>query len=251
MRDKLLTDLYMRAGKHAGYQVIPDVLAGYIDTDEISVHSRYEKERWAYITRKIGIEGKRCLDIGGNTGYFSVECLEAGAESVVYYEGNKNHAAFVERAAELLGYGDRLHIHSSYYAFGEDTGEKYDLAFLMNVLHHVGSDYDECKGTEEAKEKIVLQLRCMQGRADLIVFQMGFNLWGDRNRCLFEHGTKREMTDFVSEACEGVFDIIDIGIAERSGDTVGYSEPDKDNIERDDSLGEFLNRPIFILKSMD
>ncbi len=251
VRDKLLTDLYMRAGKHAGYQTIPEELAAFMDMDGLDIHSRYERERWDYITKKIGIEEKKCLDIGGNTGFFSLKCLGAGAVSVDYYEGNENHAAFVKRAGTLLGYEDRLHIHPSYYDFERDNGKKYDLALLMNVLHHVGSDYGDCKGTDEAREIIALQLRAMQGRAEYIVFQMGYNLWGDRNRCLFEYGTKREMIDFVTGVCDGVYDVVAVGIAERFGDGIEYNEPDDDNIERDDSMGEFLNRPIFILKGID
>lgn len=41
-----------------------------------------------------------------------------------------------------------------------------------------------------------------------------------------------------------------VGIAQRSeGGLIEYIELNDENIKRDDSLGEFLNRPIFVLKS--
>ena len=40
-----------------------------------------------------------------------------------------------------------------------------------------------------------------------------------------------------------------IGIAERHDGRVVYRDLDARNIDRDDSLGEFLNRPLFILRS--
>ena len=43
--------------------------------------------------------------------------------------------------------------------------------------------------------------------------------------------------------------IRNIGIAESAGDKIIYNELDSKNIERQDSLGEFLNRPIFIMES--
>ena len=57
------------------------------------------------------------------------------------------------------------------------------------------------------------------------------------------------MIDFVKEGIKNLWDIIDIGIAEKNNNSIEYHKLNKNNIERDDSLGEFLNRPIFIFKS--
>jgi hypothetical protein len=57
------------------------------------------------------------------------------------------------------------------------------------------------------------------------------------------------MIQFVRAACEGSWDVSKIGVAQREGQAISYHDLDSKNIERDDSLGEFLNRPIFILSS--
>jgi hypothetical protein len=58
------------------------------------------------------------------------------------------------------------------------------------------------------------------------------------------------MIDFVTGRARRADWTIDaIGIAQRSDGVVQYRPLDGRNIERDDALGEFLNRPLFILRS--
>lgn len=82
-----------------------------------------------------------------------------------------------------------------------------------------------------------------------LAFQLGFNWKGDKKFPLFEKGTKSELIDFIEHGVPDCWSIQKIGIAERTIDTVAYKELNKDNIQRDDALGEFLNRPLFIMKS--
>ena len=63
------------------------------------------------------------------------------------------------------------------------------------------------------------------------------------------NGTKREIIEFVEEGTKDSWVIRNIGIAESAGDNIIYNELNSKNIERQDSLGEFRNRPIFILES--
>lgn len=78
---------------------------------------------------------------------------------------------------------------------------------------------------------------------------MGFNWKGDSKECLFENGTKAEMEQFLKEGTKDYWNILFIGIAEKQNNDIIYQEMNKDNNKRQDDLGEFLNRPIFILKS--
>ena len=103
---------------------------------------------------------------------------------------------------------------------------------------------------ENAKQHIIIQLLSLKEKAEYIVFQLGFNWKGNRNLCLFENGTKQELIDFIKEEIKGVFEILHIGIAEKEDEQIVYKELNNNNINRDDSLGEFLNRPLFILKSI-
>ena len=83
-----------------------------------------------------------------------------------------------------------------------------------------------------------------------MVLQLGFNWKGKRDFGLFEKGTKREIINFVKKETSKNWNIIDIGIAEKKDNRIKYYDLNDINIERNDSIGEFLNRPIFILKSL-
>ena len=66
---------------------------------------------------------------------------------------------------------------------------------------------------------------------------------------LFAGGEKREMIEFITAGTADLWELQDIGIAVSSDQGIVYEDLDSENIQRMDELGEFLNRPIFILRS--
>lgn len=245
-----LIKLYSNKSKHSNYQVLATALKNIVSPDEIQTTTRYEKERLEYLDKNLDFDGKTVLDIGANTGFFSFELLNKGASKVYYVEGNKEHAEFVDIAVQALGAEGRLSVENKYYDFNAYGDDHYDIALLFNVLHHTGDDYGDADvSVEEAKRHIIQQLNNMAGIVDKLVFQLGFNWKGDVSQPLFEHGTKEEQISFVREAVDGVWTIKKIGIAEGSPGHIEYCDLNGENIKRDESLGEFLNRPIFILES--
>ncbi len=244
-----LRELYNRDSKHSNYQLIHSSIAKHISSDAIKVNSRYEQERLAYINDNVALPGKRVLDIGGNTGFFTFSALEEGALSVDYFEGNENHAEFVYLSARFLGLEDRISINPCYYDFSSREST-YDVAFLLNVIHHYGDDYGDGHVTmDQAKRRMLEQVSKLAEVVNTLVFQMGFCWQGDVERPLFSLGTKREMIDFIQQGVGHTWDIVKIGVAERASDGIAYADLSEENIGRDDSLGEFLNRPVFIMKS--
>lgn len=243
-----LKKLYANRSKHSNYQILPSQLSPLLTQETMEVQSRLERERLDFILKNISIANKSVLDVGGNTGYFSFELLSAGAKSVHYYEGNREHAHFVKIASEVLDLSSKLKINNSYLSFEKKMEAQYDLVLLLNVLHHTGDDYGDAYSIEKARQQIANQLLSFKDNAREIVFQLGFNWKGDRNQCLFANGTKKEMIDFISMLVKDNFTIDKIGIAERKGKQIVYKDLNSTNIERDDSLGEFLNRPLFVLK---
>jgi SAM-dependent methyltransferase len=250
--DKLkLKELYSRRSKHSNYQTLPKRLAEIIG-DDIEIKTRYETERLAYILENIDVKNKSMLDIGGNTGYFTFEMLERGARSVHYYEGDKTHAEFVKIASKHLDMKDKLKITDEYFSFiNTDYKDKYDIILLLNVLHHIGDDYgDKTTSIEKAKKTIIEQLNSLAELGETIVFQLGFNWKGNREICLFEGGTKTELIDFIKDGTERHWEICKIGIAESQEGGIKYCDANLENMRRLDSLGEFLNRPIIIMRSL-
>lgn len=245
-----LLELYRMSSKHSQYQVMPPVLSQLIPEEEISVKSRYEHERMAALKKWLDFRNKRVMDIGGNTGFFSFESISAGASEVLYAEGNKAHAEFVLEASSVTN--SPIHVRNEYFDFSEHgTDFLADIVLLFNVIHHLGDDYGDPRiSLERAKEKMADCINFFQGRTDTLVLQMGFCWKGDRGKLLFEHGTKAEMTEFVKKATEGKWSIQAILVPEREGSSIIYKELNEYNALRNDNLGEFLNRPIFILKSL-
>lgn len=248
-----LKDLYKKSSKHSQYQSLPENLKKLLP--DIITATKWEKERLDYISQVLDITDKRILDIGGNTGYFSFEAIERGAKFVDYYEGNKIHADFVKLAAEVLEIRN-LNIYPDYYLFGEDKKipalqTKYDIILCLNVVHHLGNDYGEAFDTNAARKKMLACVNSLSETTTWLVFQMGFNWCGNKEKPLFPNGLKNEMEQFIRQGTNGKFCIVKTGVPVRRGNAIVYEDKNTENYARNDSLGEFLNRPLFIMKAAD
>lgn len=236
--------------KHSAYQLLAAPVAELLGDTGVEIHSKHEPERLDFMKSHVDFVGHTVLDIGCNTGFFLFELLQAGASHVTGYEGSIAHADFVGEAASLLDLDKRLAINPQYFDF-ESVSDHFDIALLLNVLHHVGDDYGNPALTiEQAKVAILKQLNRMSRTTDQLVFQLGFNWRGDSARGLFDHGTKAEMIEYIREGTKGFWRVEAVGVAELRDGKLIYRDVDERNILRDDSLGEFLNRPIFIMSAL-
>lgn len=248
-----LIRLYKESSKHSNYQILHHSLQRIIDQDkELCIKSRYEQERFDYICSKLCFNGKTCGDIGGNTGYFSFSALEQNAKFIYYYDGNYTHANFITLAAQILQNSHKLKVNAEYINLESQVlPDKVDILFLLNVLHHVGDDYGVIS-TNNALEHIIKALNSLTTQTDILIFQLGFNWKGNPDLPIFKNGTKNEMIDLIREYTKPCWNIEYIGIAEKQYDnTIKYNDLNQQNIHRNDELGEFLNRPIFIMKSQN
>lgn len=250
MHDAALFDLYHHASKHSHYQVLSPAVADLLGSCAVAVRSRSEHERLAYLLSRVPVRGLHVADIGGNTGYFSFELLRHGAARVDYHEGNREHHDFVQMAAQRLGLGERLRTHLGYVGFDPAAFPAVDCTLLLNVLHHVGDDFGDARLDKGAARARMLEcLAAVARRSRLLVLQLGFNWKGDRHQPLFSSGTKAEMIEFVTDGTAADWHIDHIGIASRHEGEVFYEDLTTGNLRRDDALGEFLNRPIFVMRS--
>ena len=151
-------------------------------------------------------------------------------------------------AVQELKLKNSINVHSEYYMF-EQKEYKFDIALLLNVVHHLGDDFGDSESIEKAKRGMLSCINHMAQVARTMVFQLGFNWRGDRDKCLFENGTKEEMEDFIRNGTQEYWDIVKIGVAVNRDGKIVYEDKNADNYQRQDSLGEFLNRPIYIMKS--
>lgn len=244
MQKNELTNLYNNISKHSNYQVLSSLITDNIEGIDVQTNSRNELIRLEYFNKHYNVCGKKVLDIGGNTGFFSFEAIKSGAKDVTYVEGNYEHYTFVTEISKMLDLNN-FHTKNEYYDFENLLKEHYDLVYLLNVLHHIGDDFGNNEiNILEAKKKIIQYINNMSNITDNMILQLGFNWKGNRNICLFENGTKQEMINYIYNGIKDYWLIDSIGISNGSR----YEELDNQNIERNDSLGEFGNRPIFVLK---
>ncbi len=237
-------------GKHSQYQAIPSFLRPFLGNACFSAKPRFDRERLDFVLQFFNPKDKIVLDIGGNTGFFTFEMIHYGAQKVIYYEGNDTHVEFVQTALQLLNLRQTIEIRASYFPFDAIPKESYDFTFLFNVLHHVGADFNhQVKDREEAKKLIIRYLNNLSKITQVLAFQMGFCRKGDRNLPLFANGTKDEMIRFIVEGIQDFWTVMVIGIPEKHQQEIVYCPLNSQNIRRDDSLGEFLNRPLFMPRS--
>lgn len=245
-----LTELVRSKSKHSEYQLLHPSLALLLPEARYQPTGKSEPQRQDYMSIHQPLTDLRVLDIGANTGYFSLAAIEGGAQRVVSQEGNLEHAEFISLCARALGHEGRLEVRPSYFEFSEsnvDT-ECFDLVLCLNVLHHLGDDFgDQTLSLDAAKAEMMSSLNRLATRTHHCWMQLGFNWKGDRHRPLFPNGTKRELIDFVQQGIQGHWNIDRIAVVDPTSRS--YVDANTENLQRFDGLGEFLNRPLFLLRS--
>lgn len=243
---QLLEPMLAARSKHSTYQELHPLVKQLVHSKYLTPGKR-ESARWAFMSRKQPLQGLRVLDIGANSGYFTLGAVEAGAAHVMAIEGNAAHAAFIQACGEWLGWRSKLEVDPCYFEF-EPMGTQYDLVFCLNVLHHLGDDFGDLGlSMAMAREGIVRHLQALAHRAPYCWFQLGFNWKGLREQPLFEHGRKQEVIDLVNTQCNRHWKVLEIGVYDPSS---SQFEPVREGLlERWDDQGEFLNRPLFLLES--
>ncbi|HIP27062.1 MAG TPA: class I SAM-dependent methyltransferase [Flavobacteriaceae bacterium] len=245
MINSKLHEYYHMKSKHSNYQILSTLLTPYLK--DIDVKTRFEKERLKFILKHIELKNKYILDIGGNTGYFTFEFLKYGALHIDYYDGDKAHSLFMNEAKKILKLDEKLKIYNQYYLF-KKSDKTYDITLLLNVLHHVGEDYGDINiDKNTALKKIITSLKQISFNTDILIFQLGFNWKANRDYPFFKK--KEEMINFIQKELIEYFDVLNIGIAEKDNINISYNLINKSNVNQPNYEREFLNRPIFIMKS--
>lgn len=246
--NQALKDLYLQRSKHASYQLVHPLIAPHMPDIAGLPAGKLEVERQAYFDRSLPLLGARVLDIGANTGYFSFGALQSGASHVTCYEGNAEHAAFVTRGAEMASLSRKLTMNACYFDFLQSFAQPFDVTYCLNVLHHLGDDFgDAGLDMDAARTQMLACLNRMASLTRTLMLQLGFNWKGDIRCALFEGGEKAALIDFVAQGSADHWLIEEVTVPHPV--TRVYEPISADNLPRNNQIGEFMNRPLFKLRS--
>lgn len=243
-----LQALYLRRSKHAHYQLVHPLVLVHLDDDRDLPPGKLERERQTYFDHVLPLAGAEVLDIGANTGYFSFGALHSGARHVTCYEGNADHAAFVQQAASATGLASRISVQARYFDFMSPPDRTFDVVYCLNVLHHLGDDFgDAALGIDAARAQMLRCLNNMAAHGRVLMLQLGFNWKGDVRWPLFDGGEKAALIDFVTRGVAGCWHVEEVTVPNPS--SKDFEHVCAATLPRNDRVGEFMNRPLFKLRS--
>lgn len=213
-----------------------------------------DPERAAFMFERQSCSGQSVLDIGANQGFMSIEAALRGAQQIDAFESNPVDGAFMAQAASALEALQALKVHPVNFAFDHAKPGHWDCVICLNVLHHVGRYFDaQVQDLAQAKSLMASHLRRLLGPQTHVWFQLGFNWQGNPQQPMFAHGTKREMSEFVVQMLGPHGRLAALGIynPERQAyEEVVYGDWAHPLWQRMEGLGEFANRPLYLIESL-
>ncbi|MDJ0994709.1 MAG: methyltransferase domain-containing protein [Dinoroseobacter sp.] len=242
----LLADL-AAVSKHSHYQALHPSLSERIELPrDYEPRKLLEAERDTFVVRFVDFTGASVADIGANTGYFTLAAVAHGATQVLAIEGNRRHASFLSKCVEHMELTDKINIENRYIDFVPYDMPPFDITICFNVLHHLGDDFRSDTKRKDAFQEMAYALYEIVKHSGTTIFQIGFNWKGDRYSPLTSSGTKREIVEFVEKSLRDLDVEISVGCFDP--ETKAYQLANEKNMARFDDLGEFANRPVFIIK---
>jgi len=203
-----LNELYERASKHGQYQTLPDKLATALEM-QFEVNEEWRGDRTRYPVIKGYLAKNKCnsvLDIGANTGYFSLSIADdIEGSQITACELNKTHARIIELLAKVGGYNEfRVTDRSANMEHIGDFG-KFDCALHLNILHHAGHDFDKelVPDREAFMQYGKKYLKMFGSSVDRMIFQMGYNWGGDKTLPLVGRDDQAGKIAFTLDLMDG------------------------------------------------
>jgi SAM-dependent methyltransferase len=181
-----LRRLYADGSKHSVYQNVPEFVRtalGY--SEKIDELWRGDTARYQYLLSKVPWAGQSVVDVGANTGFFTLSLAHRHPDArVTAVEGNPNHAAFIRRIVQLF-HLDNVEVLCAYAdRAGSRRLSECDVMLLLNILHHAGVDFDQgsVSDPQDVADYAVEYLRRLRTRTHRLVFQMGYDWGGNKQK---------------------------------------------------------------------
>ncbi len=184
MNKEQLINLLTTNAKHGNYQQIPPILLDKIpELKKLQKNSiRLDEQRYEWFSEKLDFKNKNVLDIGANTGYFSIRLsTEKDAQVIAYEPFEKHYKAIVEIKNFLSLPDNKLKVEKKGIAINDiEKLPNVDIILFFNVIQHAGEDFDsdKVKNINQWYNYAVEYLQKLAQKANYIVFQMGYSWLG-------------------------------------------------------------------------
>ncbi len=194
-----LANLYYDRSKHSVYQTLPKFVEEALGFNfSIDQQWRGDEVRMAYLSDLIDWSDKRVVDIGANTGYFSLNLARHHGCRAICYESNARHCRLIERIADYFAMQDICVVERSVGIREVGSMVEADVALLLNVLHHVGHDFDQTRvnSPSEVENYCIEYLARLRTRVSTLVLQMGYNWGGNKTTPIIAVSDTRKFFDY-------------------------------------------------------
>jgi hypothetical protein len=255
---KKIYDIYGEKSKHSNYQSMPDFVEKELSIQvDIDHNWRSDKIRYDFIKSHINLDNKTILDIGANTGFFSLSLAHDYSTKVYAYEANNKQCELITEIKTIFSLDNLEILNQSLSLNTIELLPKSDICLLLNVLHHAGCEFDQelVKSRDDFSSYVKNFLTLLKSKTDTLVFQFGYNWGGNKENPIIDNNDYESMLDFLLEifAQSGWFINI-IGIAQKENERFNYlafnpyvHKKEIINLMNSQSYkGEFYKRPLII-----
>lgn len=171
------------AGKHGVYQQLPDFLSRDFGVRApVDERWRGDRSRLDYLRTRLNFQGLHVVDIGANTGFFSLTLAHDDRAQVTSREPDPANHDFLQAVRRHYALAQ---LQLSDAPVTVDTVADLpssDVVLLLNVLHHAGDDFDRDRvPTPDALAEYMTEYLTRLARTTRrMVYQLGYNWCGNK-----------------------------------------------------------------------
>ncbi|HET7775671.1 MAG TPA: DUF1698 domain-containing protein, partial [Azospira sp.] len=184
LNQESLLALWHSAGKHGVYQQLPQFLSDDFGGIQAPIDERWrgDRSRLEYLRTRVQFSDLHVVDIGANTGFFSLTLAHDDGATVTAVEPDPANRDFLKAVGQHYGLA-KLSVSDAPVTLDTVANlPQSDLVLLLNVLHHAGDDFDGNYVASPAALQDYMgdYLGRLAKTTKRMIFQLGYNWCGNK-----------------------------------------------------------------------